>query len=255
MVTAAAPASCTIRASSGALRDVPFHPARILTVTGMLTALAIALTTDAACSGSRIRLHPAWCFAIFGTGQPMLMSTISAPMPSTICAAAAIFSGSPPKIWMETGRSSSVYSAYSRVRSIPRTRPSEETISVTTRPQPPWRLTRRRNAVSVMPAIGATTNGDGSVTLPIFTSIGPDIRRVDVDADRLPNQVDRQDEPRFFALPQQPTDDTLQRTVNDFDHHPFADQRTRVEREVALHELADSVNFVLGNRGRLAGLR
>jgi hypothetical protein len=41
--------------------------------------------------------------AIFATGQPMLTSTISAPMPSTICAAAAIFSGSPPKIWMETG--------------------------------------------------------------------------------------------------------------------------------------------------------
>ena len=37
---------------------------------------------------------------------------------------------------------------------------SDETISVTTRPQPPCRFTRRRNAVSVMPAIGATTNGE-----------------------------------------------------------------------------------------------
>ena len=34
---------------------------------------------------------------------------------------------------------------------MPRTRPSELTISLTTRPQPPWRLTSRRNAVSVMP--------------------------------------------------------------------------------------------------------
>src|SRR5205823_1102490 len=44
---------------------------------------------------------------------------------------------------------------------MPRTSPSELTISVTTRPQPPWRLTRRRNAESVMPAIGAMAKGDG----------------------------------------------------------------------------------------------
>src|SRR5262245_4657149 len=56
---------------------------------------------------------------------------------------------------------------------MPRTSPSELTISVTTRPQPPCRLTRRRNAVSVMPAIGATANGDCSSTLPmrIWTSV------------------------------------------------------------------------------------
>src|SRR5881397_1930124 len=65
------------------------------------------------------------------------------------------------------GRSSSVYSAYSSVRSIPRTSPSALTISVTTRPQPPWRLTIRRNAVSVMPAIGATANVDGRLTWPM----------------------------------------------------------------------------------------
>jgi hypothetical protein len=74
------------------------QPARIFTVTGIFTAFAIAATTACACSGSRIRLQPALCFAIFGTGQPMLTSTMSAPMPSTICAASAIFAGSPPKI-------------------------------------------------------------------------------------------------------------------------------------------------------------
>ena len=132
------------------------HPARILTVTGMRTARHIARTMAAACDGSRIRVHPALCFAIFGTGQPMFTSTMSAPIASTTRAAAAILPGSPPKIWMETGRSSSVYSAYSSVRSIPRTSPSELTISVTTRPQPPWRFTRRRKAVSVIPAIGAS---------------------------------------------------------------------------------------------------
>src|SRR3954462_14651703 len=72
---------------------------------------------------------------------------------------------------MEIGRSSWVYSAYSRVRSMPRTSPSELTISVTRRPQPPWRLTRRRKAVSVIPAIGAMANGDGRETEPIFMQI------------------------------------------------------------------------------------
>ena len=42
---------------------------------------------------------------------------------------------------------------------MPRTSPSELTISVTTSPQPPLRLTSRRNAVSVMPAIGASATG------------------------------------------------------------------------------------------------
>ena len=47
---------------------------------------------------------------------------------------------------------------------MPRTSPSLLTISVTTSPQPPWRLTRRRNAVSVIPAIGETTSGDDEST-------------------------------------------------------------------------------------------
>ena len=128
----------------------------------------MAAMISAACCGSRIRLQPALCLAIFGTGQPMLTSTMLAPMASTTRAASAILAGSPPKIWMETGRSSSVYSAYSSVRSMPRTRPSLLTISDTTSPQPPWRFTRRRNAVSVMPAMGETTNGESSSMVPIF---------------------------------------------------------------------------------------
>ena len=102
----------------------------------------------------------------------MFTSTMSAPSCSTTCAASAIFCGSPPKIWIEMGRSSSVYSAYSSVRSIPRTSPSELTISVTTRPHPPCRFTRRRNAVSVMPAMGATANGDRSSMSLIFKVTG-----------------------------------------------------------------------------------
>src|SRR5579871_5881414 len=135
----------------------------------------------------------------------MFTSTISAPIPSTICAASAIFAGSPPKIWIEIGRSSGVYSAYSSVRSIPRTRPSELTISVTTSPHQPWRFTSRRNAESVMPAIGATANGEGRVTAPIFivnsvNSVQLDVGGVDFDAHRLTDQVDRQHEPRFDGV-------------------------------------------------------
>ena len=87
-----------MRASSGAFTWCSFQPARIFTVTGIFTAFTIAATMLAACSGSRIRLQPALCFAIFGTGHPMLMSTMSAPRDSTTCAAAAMCEGSPPKI-------------------------------------------------------------------------------------------------------------------------------------------------------------
>src|SRR4051794_18501975 len=161
---------------------------------------------------------------------------------------------------MEIGPSSSVYSAYSSVRSIPRTSPSALTISVTTRPQPPCRFTRRQNAVSVIPAIGAMAKGDGRLTEPIFIDVLPGrpknaekfifsaisacsavpvsiclhVRRVDLDADRLANEVHRQHEACFRrVLANQPTDDTAQRTVNDLDHHPFMDQRTRVVLQLA----------------------
>src|SRR5262245_29219726 len=154
---------------------------------------------------------------------------------------------------METGRSSSVYSAYSSVRSMPRTRPSDDTISVTTRPQPPWRLTRRLNAVSVIPAIGATTNGDVSSTEPIFMSrsIGTDVGSIDLDADRLTNQIHRQHETRFLALPNQAANHASQRTVHDFDNHPFSNHRTRIVREIALDEPANAVDLPVGDRGGL----
>src|SRR6266849_2713756 len=157
---------------------------------------------------------------------------------------------------METGRSSSVYSAYSRVRSIPRTSPSELTISVTTSPHPPRRFTSRRNAVSVMPAIGARPNAGARLIEPIFIAhfalVRLDIRRVDFDADRLADQIDREDEARVRTLAHQPPHHSLQRTVGYFNHHAFANQRTRIELEVALHQPADAVDLVLGNRHDVA---
>src|SRR5262245_26428111 len=138
---------------------------------------------------------------------------------------------------METGRSSSVYSAYSSVRSIPRTSPSELTISVTTSPQPPWRLTRRRNAVSVIPAMGATANGDRSSTDPIFISVDFHVRRFDDDTDRLPDEIDREHEVRAMrVLPQQPSDHPAQRTMNHLHHHPLANERAGIELHLAADE-------------------
>src|SRR5450759_1508677 len=253
---AAAPASSIRRTSSGALISLSSQPARIFTVTGIFTAFAIALTIACACEGSRIRLQPALCFAIFDTGQPMLTSTMSAPMPSTICAAAAIFCGSPPKIWIETGRSSSVYSAYSSVRSMPRTIPSELTISVTTSPQPPRRFTRRRKAVSVMPAIGASANGCSRLIEPIFTShfalISLDIRGVDFDADGLADEIDGENEARVRPLACEPPHDPLQGAVRHFDHHAFTNQRAGIELEFALHQPPDALDLVLRYRHDVA---
>src|SRR5262245_43434216 len=123
------------------------------------------------------------------------------------------------------GRSSSVYSAYSRVRSIPRTSPSGLTISVTTNTHPPFRFTSLRTAGAVIPALGATANGDGSSTVPIFMTtdcrlVGFHIRCVDLNTNSLAYQVHRQDEPRARTiLAHQPAHDSAQRAMNDFDHH------------------------------------
>src|SRR5262245_49775241 len=195
-----------------------------------------------------MRLQPALCLAIFGTGHPMLTSTMSAPIPSTICAAAAILSGSPPKIWIETGRSSSVYSAYSSVRSMPRTSPSALTISVTTSPQPPCRLTSRRNAVSVMPAICAIAYGDGRETDPIFTrirrSVWFHVGCINFDRHGLSDQIDGEHEAGVVRiLPRQPADHAFERAVDDFHHHPFANQRARIVLQLAADEQPNAVQL------------
>src|SRR5687768_4816858 len=246
MAIAWAPASSTRLASSGALISSSSQPLRIFTVTGIFTAFAIAAMIDAACSGSRIRLQPALCLAIFGTGQPMLTSTMLAPICSTTRAASAIFAGSPPKIWIETGRSSSVYSAYSSVRSMPRTRPSLLTISDTTRPQPPCRFTRRRNEVSVMPAIGETTNGDSRVTGPMLVRF--DISCVYFNRYGLPDQIHRQDESRVRAFAHQAPHHAFQRPMGDTHHVAFLDERHRVVRQLAFNQRPDALDLFHRNR-------
>src|SRR5262245_28608989 len=136
---------------------------------------------------------------------------------------------------------------------IPRTSPSDETISVTTRPQPPCRFTRRRKAVSVMPAIGATTNGDGSSIDPIFMagSVGPDVGGIDFNADGLSDEIHRQHQTSLVVLAHQASNDSGQRTVYDLDHHAFPNHRTRIVCEVALHQTTNSVYLLLGYGRRL----
>src|SRR5688572_4323531 len=151
---------------------------------------------------------------------------------------------------METGRSSSVYSAYSSVRSMPRTRPSLLTISDTTSPQPPCRLTRRRNAVSVIPAIGETTNGESRSTDPIFISGWPDIGCIHFDAHGLADEVDGQDETGVHALANQPADDAAERPGHHLHHLAFLDERVRVVGELALDKLPDALDLVGRNRRR-----
>ena len=101
---AAAPACSRSFASSTALTDPPSQPLRILTVTGTGTALATADTISAASSGVRMSAEPSPDLTTLPTGQPMLMSIISAPeMSSARFAPSAMASGSCPKICAETG--------------------------------------------------------------------------------------------------------------------------------------------------------
>ena len=139
---------------------------------------------------------------------------------------------------------------------MPRTSPSDDTISVTTRPHPPWRFTRRRKAVSVIPAIGATTNGLSSETLPIFMlrsfapreawELGrPHVGGVDFHADRLPDQIHGQHQACLLVLANESARHTLERTMGDFDETTLFDERTGVEREAASKQEPDAFDLTV----------
>ncbi len=81
-------------------------PRRIFTETGRLVAAATASTILAAWSGSSRSEAPAPVRVTLRTGQPKLMSTMSAPAAATRRAASAIAPGSEPKIWIASGCSS-----------------------------------------------------------------------------------------------------------------------------------------------------
>ena len=98
-VMAAAPFSSAARASATALGQLRSQPRRVFTVTGTETASATARMMRPANGMSRMRALPSPLLAIFGMGQPILMSRKShLLMPTAICAASAIMAGSLPKI-------------------------------------------------------------------------------------------------------------------------------------------------------------
>ena len=94
-------------AKSTTLIESLSQPIRIFTVTGTSTASTAASATRAARSGFFISAEPSPEVTTFFTGQPMFISTISAPASATTLAPKAIASGLEPKICMDTGRSAS----------------------------------------------------------------------------------------------------------------------------------------------------
>ena len=85
------------------------QPRRIFTVTGRRPApFTTASATRTARSGVRMSPEPSPELATLGTGQPMLMSMMSAPDTSpAMAAASSMHAGSEPKIWAAAGRSPS----------------------------------------------------------------------------------------------------------------------------------------------------
>ena len=74
-------------------------------MTGTETAFTVASMIAAASLRSRISAEPASPFTTFFTGQPMLMSTIAAPLSSLSFAASAMSAGEQPASCIETGSS------------------------------------------------------------------------------------------------------------------------------------------------------
>ncbi len=105
-VSEAAPAPTSLGPISRHAREPFSTPRRIFTLTGSGDAPATASTSRHAWSGSASIEAPAPVFVTFLTGQPKLMSTMSAPAAATIRVASAIAAGSEPKIWIARGCSS-----------------------------------------------------------------------------------------------------------------------------------------------------
>ena len=106
--TAATPACSMAFANSTQLMEPLSQPRRNFTVTGRCAPRITASATRTALSGSRIRPEPSPEFATLGTGQPMLMSMMSAPETSAAMAApSSMHTGSLPKIWAAAGCSPS----------------------------------------------------------------------------------------------------------------------------------------------------
>ena len=113
------------------------HPRRILAVTGILTASIMPRTRAAVLESSVIMAEPPPIFVTLRTGHPMLMSTDWTPRDSQRAAASRISSGTLPKSWMESGRSSGDDSTSLRAVGLRSSRDRAFTRSVVAQPRPP----------------------------------------------------------------------------------------------------------------------
>ncbi len=88
--------------------------------------------------------------------------------------------------------------------------------------------------------------------MKLLVSTGLDVRRVDLDADGLTDQIHGEHEPRVRALAHQTADHALERTAHHLGDHALTNEGARVVLQIALDESTDAVDLVLGNRCNLA---
>ena len=95
--------------------------------------------------------------------------------------------------------------------------------------------------------MGASANDGATSTLPIFISLEPSKRfhvgGIDFDADRLADQIHRQDQPRVGALAHQPSRTPFNGPCVTSTIIAFPDQRARIVLQVALDQPADAVDL------------
>lgn len=75
-----------------------------------------------------------------------------------------------------------------------------------------------------------------------------DIGRIDLDAHRLADEIDRQDESSARVLPHQTSNHALQRSVNYLDDHAFLDEGAWIVLKIGLDELANAVDLDIWDR-------
>ena len=145
MVSAATPASARMGASRGAWSSAASQPRRVFTVTGIVTARVTVATNVPVRSGSFSMAAPAPSLTTFSTGQPMLMSTASAPHSCSRTAASRTSSATGPNNWTLSGRSSARVSINSNARRLPSSSERACTSSVVAQPNPPTSRMHQRN--------------------------------------------------------------------------------------------------------------
>jgi hypothetical protein len=83
-------------------------------------------------------------------------------------------------------------------------------------------------------------------------SVRADVRCVNLDADALPDQSDRDHQPRVRTFPHQSADHPAEWTPLHLDHLPFVNQWARVVSELSPHERSDAFDLMIRNARRAA---